>query len=115
MKHYDAAYLIGILKPIRSKNRSVLKLAKLDGISYGEIKVTALVNPKYPNVEKYLDWKDPAEAGAAGWLERWKGRWLQNDDRGGGTLFKIKNEIKEEMASLSIKPNGYADTGKFYL
>ena len=49
---------------------------------------------------------------AHGWLERRKGRWLQTPVR---PEFQCRASRKATVAALAVKPNGYADHGRFMM
>ena len=49
---------------------------------------------------------------AHGWLERRKGQWLQTPGR---PEFQCRDARKATVEALAVKPNGYADHGRFMM
>jgi hypothetical protein len=51
---------------------------------------------------------------ASGWLERREGAWLQvGSDSGSNWSFRCRRNRLAQVASLALKPSGYADHGLF--
>jgi hypothetical protein len=50
---------------------------------------------------------------AYGWLERRKGRWLQESK--GPASITCKRDLLPAVAMICVKPKGYADHGKFMM
>jgi hypothetical protein len=62
------------------------------------------------------------EVDAAGWLERRKGAWLQTDlgrtgarDRRSAGMLAIRSHRRDQVASATVAPMGFADHGKFFM
>ncbi|HWK33912.1 MAG TPA: hypothetical protein VNR51_09570 [Hyphomicrobium sp.] len=94
-------------------------IASLWDAGWDEIAVHVALWPT-PDAE---NWVGAGNAGfhagelfASGWLERRSGAWLQvSSDRRNGWSFRCRRHRLDEVASLELRPAGYADRGSFAL
>jgi hypothetical protein len=102
----------------RFKVRGVPGAAHVRSIGWGELTVDVALWPS-EDCDRWLQCGAQAgflvgEAVASGWLERKTGKWLQRHTLS-SWFFRCRRARIDRVAALRVKPNGYADTGRFFL
>lgn len=78
---------------------------------YHEVSIHAALNPKGDWVRAFNAGFSAGDAFGTTWIERERGAWMQSSD----SSFNCRKSLLEELASLTVQPQGYGDRGRVIL
>lgn len=87
-------------------------IASVHVIRGDALSIVVILNPKKVDIQpEWYHGLSEGDSVAHGWLERRLGAWIQD----GGESFRCKRAVQARVASVAIKPHGYADQGSFIM
>lgn len=85
----------------------------VESVGMGELTIRVACWPKGDRI-RYAGGFESGEVTAVGWLERERGAWIMNDDRGGIDL-SVRRGLQGRISGAVSPTIGFADRGTFFL
>jgi hypothetical protein len=92
--------------------KDIPALGWVSDIGHGELSIHVACWPRGDSIRAGGAGFHAGDAVATGWLERQRGKWIMDDNRGGISLH-VRSHLQSVIANAIVPSAGFADQGKF--